>query len=235
MYGGLIGLDEKHWRVFDAAWKAKLADPLPQGNKPPLRRFHMTDCMAREGESSDYSESERDAAIHDFRKIILDSGFCGYACAVHLPDWDHIVGSRSLDDLKDPEFYCMSRVIQWSTSPSVLGAHKVVLVFDDIREKRKVNERLFAMYHEARNLNVGRAAISSISFLSSEKFVGLQGADMVAWETYSHAKKWLQDKAEPTRPHLTPLAESGRFGAHIATANAIQDINKWLDKLKELP
>ena len=234
LYGGLIGLDEKNWRAFDTAWKAKLADPLPQVSKPPLRRFHMTDCMARDGEFSGYSEPERNAVIHDFRQIILDSGLYGYACAVHLPDWDQIVGSRSLNGLKAPEFYCMSRVIQWSTSPNILGPQKLALVFDDIREKRAVNERLFAMYHEARNLNVGREAISSISFLSSEQYVGLQGADMVAWETYNHARNWLQDRSAPTRPHLTPLAESGRFGAHMANANAIHDINDWLSKLQEL-
>lgn len=234
LYGGLIGHDEKHWRVFDAAWKAKLADPLPQVNKPPLRRFHMTDCMANVGEFSDYSEPERDAVIHDFRQIILNSGLYGYACAVHLPDWDQVVGSRSLDGLKDPEFYCMSSVIQWSTSQYILGPEKVALVFDDIQEKREVNERLFAMYHEARNMNVGREVLTGISFLPSIKFVGLQGADMVAWETYNHAREWLQDRSKPTRPHLTPLAESGRFLAHIATANAVHDINEWLAKLKEL-
>jgi hypothetical protein len=88
------------------------------------------------------------------------------------------------------------------------------------------------MYREARNLNVGRKAIAGISFLSSQQFVGLQGADMIAWETYNHARLWLQNRAAPPRPHLLSLADSGRFCAHIANANAIQDINEWLDKLQ---
>jgi hypothetical protein len=187
--------------------------------------------MARDGEFSGYTLAEQDAVVHDFRQIILDAGLYGYACAMNLPDWDQIVGSRSLNGLKAPEFYCMSRVIQWSTSSDILGPQKVALVFDDIQEKREANERLFAMYHEARNLNVGREAVTSISFLPSEKFVGLQGADMIAWETYNHARSWLQNRAEPPRRHLLPLADSGRFLAHIANANAIQDINEWLDKL----
>jgi hypothetical protein len=234
LYGGLIGLDEKHWRTFDFAWKAKLADPLPRANKPPLRKFHMTDCMARDGEFFGYSEPERDAVIHDFRQIILDSGLYGYVCAVHLPDWDHIVGSRSVNGLNDPDFYCMSRVIQWSTSPDILGPQKLALVFDDIRGKRAINERLLAMYQEARNLNARREVISSISFRPSEKCVGLQGADLVAWETYNQARNWLQDNSTPTRQHLTPLAESGRFIAHMASANAIYDINDWLIKVRDI-
>ena len=67
------------------------------------------------------------------------------------------------------------------------------------------------MYHEARNMNVGREVLTGISFLPSIKFVGLQGADMVAWETYNHAREWLQDRSKPTRPHLTPLAELAGF------------------------
>src|SRR5208337_4071728 len=107
----------------------------------------MTECMARDGEFSHYTLGEQDAVIHDFRQIMIDSGLYGYACAVSLKDWDQIVGSRSLNGLKDPEFYCMSRVIQWSTSSDILGPQKVALAFDDVQEKREVNERLFAMYH----------------------------------------------------------------------------------------
>ena len=86
-----------------------------------------------------------------------------------------------------------------------------------------------------RNLNAGREVPFPVyRFSPSDKIRrSFKGADMVAWETYNHARKWLQDRSEPTRPHLTPLAKSGRFGARIATTNAIHDINEWLSKLQE--
>lgn len=232
VFGGILGMDEKHWPPFETAWKAKLSQPLP--GKPPLKRFHMTDCMAHQGEFCGYSEGERDAVIYDFRQIILDADVYGYSCAVSLPDWDSVVGTRSLRGLKDPEFFCMSTAIIWASRMARQYSRQVKFVFDDMPTKREANEHIFAMYHQGHNMNVGREEIAGISFMSSEKYVGLQGADMVAWETYNHAKKWLGEGAEvPTRPHLTPLASSGRFIAHIAGPRAIQEIKEWLEKLQD--
>jgi hypothetical protein len=232
VFGGIIGLDEKHWPPFESAWNAKLCQPLP--NKPPLKRFHMTDCMARQGEFADYSQGERDAITHDFRQIVLDTEVHGFSCAVSLGDWDSIVGTRTLRGLRDPEFFCMSTAIKWSSDIARRFSQQVKLVFDDMPEKREANEHIFSMYHHGHNMNVGEEVIAGISFMSSEKYAGLQGADMIAWETYDHAKKWLANDAEvPTRPHLTQLATSGRFIAHIAGRRAIHEIKEWLAKLQE--
>jgi hypothetical protein len=191
----------------------------------------MTDCMARQGEFVDYSEGERAAVIHDLRQIILDADVYGYSCAVSLPDWDGIVGTRSFNGLKDPEFFCMSTAIIWSSNLARTYAQQVRFCFDDMPKSKEANEHIFSMSQQAHNLNVGEDVIAGISFLSSEKFVGLQGADMVAWETYDHAKKWLREEEEvATRPHLTPLAKSGRFIAHIAGPRAIQSLTKRIPK-----
>jgi hypothetical protein len=231
--GGLIGA-EKHWSPFEIEWKAKLANPLP--GKPPLRRFHMAPCMARGGDFAGYSEGERDAVIHDFRQIILDADLTGFSYAVSLKDWDTIIGTRSFRGLKDPEFFCMSNAITQSAkiARDYTTDKQISLIFDDRPDRREANEHIFSMYHHGHNLNVGREEIVGISFLSSEKIVALQAADMVAWETYDHAKKWLREGAEvPTRPHLTPLAKSGRFIAHIAGPRAIQDLSVWLEKIQD--
>jgi hypothetical protein len=193
----------------------------------------MTDCNARQGEFCDYSEGERAAVIHDFRQIILDADVYGYSCAVSLPDWDSIVGTRSLNGLRDPEFFCMSTAIIWSSNLARTYAQQVRFCFDDMPKNKGANEHIFSMYHQAHNINLGKEVIAGISFLSSENFVGLQGADMVAWEPYNHAKKWLREGEEvATRPHLRPLAKSGRFIAHIAGPRAIREIKEWLAKLQ---
>jgi hypothetical protein len=44
--GGLIGNVEQ-WERFEIAWAARLADPLPGYNKPPLPMFHLSACNAR--------------------------------------------------------------------------------------------------------------------------------------------------------------------------------------------
>jgi hypothetical protein len=69
--GGLIGT-EAQWERFERAWAAKLADPLPDAGKPPLRMFHLSGCAGRwpGSEFADYSDAEQDAVSHDFRQII---------------------------------------------------------------------------------------------------------------------------------------------------------------------
>src|ERR1700730_2485527 len=59
---GFIGTAEQ-WKPFDEAWAAKLTEPLL--GKPTLSRFHMANCMARNGALFGYSEADRNAVIHD--------------------------------------------------------------------------------------------------------------------------------------------------------------------------
>lgn len=49
LLGGLYATDEQ-WKVFDLAWREKLAEPVP--HKPPLKRFHMFDCHHGDANSS---------------------------------------------------------------------------------------------------------------------------------------------------------------------------------------
>src|SRR4051794_36222543 len=81
VWGGLMGT-ESQWLKFELKWKAKLAEPLP--GKPPLKRFHMAECDAGDGEFIGYNRGELDAVTHDFRQIILDAGVYGYAAGVVL-------------------------------------------------------------------------------------------------------------------------------------------------------
>jgi hypothetical protein len=193
----------------------------------------MSECMARQGEFCGYSEGERDAVIHDFRQIILDADVYGFSCGVSLRDWDHLVGTRSLIGLRDPLLFCMSTAITWACNFARRFSAKVTFVLDDMPERKEVNEHIFSVYHQGHNKEIGREDIAGISFLSSENFVGLQGADMVAWETYNYAKGWLQEGVgAPTRPHLTPLAQSGRVIALFGGPRAIQEIKEWLAKLQ---
>src|SRR5215472_6623878 len=81
--GGLIGTVEQ-WEKFEAAWIARLADPLPGYGKPPLRMFHLNHCVRHwpKSEFEHYSDTESAALRHDFRQIIIDAKLTGVAAAV---------------------------------------------------------------------------------------------------------------------------------------------------------
>ncbi len=230
VWGGLMGT-ESQWLKFEREWKARLAEPLP--GKPPLRRFHMTECMARDGEFRGYSGPEKDAVIHDFRKIILDAGIYGYAAGVVLADWNEIVGSKSYGRFGDADFFCMNLCVMRAAqfARDFTEDRFVSLVFDDRKEHAEANQHVLSIFQETYNLHRENEDIVGVSFLPNVKFVPLQGADMIAWETYNHAKTWQPGgKGLPERAHLRGFVETGRFIAEIANRNSIREIKRILDE-----
>jgi hypothetical protein len=86
----------------------------------------------------------------------------------------------------------------------------LAIIFDNSEEKHEINQQIFAMYQRAHNKTFGNG-VAGISFLSSEKFAPLQAADMIAWETYNYARKWVSQRGSaPIWPHFQPLVKSGR-------------------------
>lgn len=231
VWGGLMGT-ESQWVRFQKDWSAKLARPLP--GKPPLRRFHMAECEARNGEFRGYSDAEKDAVIHDFRQIILDAGVYGYAAGVVIADWNEIIGSKSVGRFSDADFFCMTLCVLNAArfARDFTEDQSISLAFDDRKEHSEANKLVLSIFEEASNTHTGSEHVAGMSFLPNGKFVPLQGADMIAWETYNHAKTWRRPDATTTeRAHLKRFSETGRFIAHMANRYAIAEMRKILDQL----
>jgi hypothetical protein len=184
--GGLLGTDEQ-WDAFEAAWTARLAHPLP--GKPPLNQFHLSPCRAKEGEFRDYSQAESDRITYLFRRIILDLGFVTLAAAVNRSAWNELVVGDIEDELGQPEGLCFFKCIE--------------LVINTIRF-RKPGQQVFIFFDQGTKTQLDGWArlyrgqsqqfpeIAGISFAPVPKVVALQGADMIATETYQYALEWLK-------------------------------------------
>jgi hypothetical protein len=186
--GGLLGTEEQ-WDAFATAWAARLAHPLP--GKPPLKQFHLSACRAKRGEFQDYSQAERDRITYLFRRIIIDLGFVTLAAAVNRDAWNELVIMQGLEDeLGQPEGLCFFKCIE--------------LVINTIRF-RKPGEQVFIFFDQGTKAQLGGWAklyraqslqfpeIAGIGFAPVPKVVALQGADMIATETYQYALEWLKD------------------------------------------
>jgi hypothetical protein len=213
--GGLIGT-EAQWSAFEPAWKAVLAAPI--AGRPPLRRFHMSGCEAGEGEFEGWSRGERDHVIYRFRNIILEHELIGYSMAVARADWDRHITGRAREILGDAERHCVSACVAHSLywAEEVARETDVALIFDDRQGENAESERIFKIYHDALAV-IGRPTKPTITFGNAEQLVPLQGADMIAWESYDHGRKILiQGLAAPLRPHFQRLVETKRFDGQIA-------------------
>jgi hypothetical protein len=223
-FGGLFG-DAGAWKDFDERWRAKLQAPLR--GKDALRRFHMADCMAREDEFRGYSEGERDAIIHDFRQIIIESGVWGYAMLASQADWAEVVPNEYQQIIGDAEAYCFRDVV--GRMIGFIDRHSadadLALVFDNRPEKEESNN---AIYRQFQGLAV-RTQLAGIFFLENRKFSPLQGADMWAWEVFNQASASIREgRAVDPRPHAKQYHESGRFEAHWCDRTSIQRVAETL-------
>lgn len=186
-FGGLLGTDEQ-WDAFAPAWTKLLNEPLP--GKPKLSQFHLSPCRARKGEFRDYSRTESDFLTAEFRRIILDTGLVTVAAAVNRVAWNELVVGEIADELGSPEELCFYKCVEAAIKIIRLRkpGEKVVMVFDEgTRDRLQWWTDLFngqkQLYPE----------LESMFFAPVPKVVALQGADMIATETYQFAQAWIKD------------------------------------------
>lgn len=201
--GGLIGTVGQ-WEQFETAWAAKLAAPLP--GKPALKMFHLSHCAAGDGEFKSYSGPERDAVTHDFRKIIIDAKLTSIASAIDRKAWDELVVGPYRQVLGDAVDICAENCI--SETIRIADPHpegdKVALVFD-----RGIWSQRLKAITDKHALPLARPRIVSVNFLAVVDVLGLQGADIVATESYWHALNVLRDGyGAPLRAHMRHFTEN---------------------------
>jgi len=194
--GGLLGTAEQ-WDVFATAWSERLASPLP--GKTPLKQFHLSPCRAGDGEFRDYNQAERDHLTYLFRRIILDIDFVTVAAAADKMAWDEFSASYP-NVLGDPLEYCFVKCVD--TIVDVIRRHKpwekVYIFFDQATRPHLVDfAKLYLMQTEK------YPELDGFSFAPVAKVVALQGADMIATETYQYGQEWLREgRGAVANPHF---------------------------------
>ncbi len=221
--GGLIG-NQAQWRKFEELWTRQLREPIK--GRAPIKRFHMTECVASTKTFKGYSRAESDNAIFNFRQIILSCGLYGSAIAVDKPAWDEHFTGIARDAIGDAERYCVSQCILKvrDFTRNAPADAPVSLVLDNRPHRIKQHDLIFRLMEgQARELWNG------VNFLNSDGFPPLQAADLWAWEVYTYAKDWIAGRKEPQRAHMLPFWDADRFYIQIADRNAISQMAASLD------
>jgi len=223
-FGGLLGT-EAQWDAFAPAWSALLAEPLP--GKPPLKQFHLTPLRARVDEFEPYNRVEQDYINHLFKKIILDVGLVTLAAAVDKQAWNELVVGPVLEnEFGRPEEYCFVKCVD--------------LVIDTIRA-RKPGERVYFFFDQGTRDRLENWAklyltqaerypeIEGFGFAKVSDVVALQGADLIATETYQFGQAWLEN---PENPKVHPQFEDFRYrdlsaGAILMREHIAEMVARW--------
>jgi hypothetical protein len=189
--GGLLGTSDQ-WDLFAEAWDKLLEHPLP--GKPNLNQFHLSPCRAGKGEFQDYSLPERDHLTHLFRQIILNTGMVTLAAVVNRRAWNELVTGKVAEQLGDPVEMCFVKCIDLMIEIIRLrrSSEHVFIFFDEgTRSQLETWGRLYQV--QAKRY----PEIAGIAFAPVSRVVALQGADMIATESYQFAQEWLKNRENP--------------------------------------
>jgi hypothetical protein len=196
--GGPIGTIPD-WEYFAESWKARLANPLPEASKPPLTQFHLSPCLNGQGEFAYYKPVEREAVARNFRDIIHRSKLASTASAVDRSAWDELVIGSTRDLLGDAIQPCFIHCLDRATDLTPDG-YEIAIMFDE----GIANERLHKIIdlYKAYSAREIKRDFCSVTFGKVRKILPLQGADIIATESYWH---WLatNGSTEPRPPFIS--------------------------------
>ncbi|HWY14723.1 MAG TPA: DUF3800 domain-containing protein [Rhizomicrobium sp.] len=194
-----------NWANLDTQWRAILA-------REKISAFHMSACLAREGGFENWRQADADKVIHDLRQAIKSSNVYGIGSAVSVADWEAVVKPHRYAHLMaPPDDFAFSGCIWHAMELARKNAHgpDLSLVFDDRERVMPVTQSIIDHYKKEAG-KIGAAI--SVTFQKCVRFTGLQAADMLAWESYTYAKKWVETGSRQTaRPHFQDFLSWARM------------------------
>jgi hypothetical protein len=196
--GGLLGT-EPQWDVFEKKWNRTLQESIE--GQPPLKYFHLTACRNGTDEFARYSPAERDRINCLFRQVILESGLYTVAVAVERQAWDELMVGAIAQHSESALGFCFFKCVE--TVADIIRKRRpgepIVMFFDAGTEQRL--DELAQGFRRARPFMWPE--IVSLSFAPVKKVIALQGADMMAYETYVYAVESLHNPENPNvHPHF---------------------------------
>jgi hypothetical protein len=214
--GGVMGT-EAQLEPFEKEWKCLLGRPFP--DKPPLRQFHLTACRNGQDEFIDYSRADRDRINFLFRELIVKYRLYTIASCIDRSAWNELVVGDIQDVLGKPEEFCFVRCVDAAIELARRGAdRRVEFAFD--AGVRSIFQQWAHLYEQQK---AKYPEITGFGFAKVERLPPLQGADMVATETYYYAQRWLADgPGAAPNPHFRPFLARAESHGSILDRDSIR-------------
>jgi hypothetical protein len=205
----------KKWRRFEKRWP----QILKEANEPTLTEFHSTKFWNSRGERhgvfAKWSESKADKFIEDLVGCIVDTEIFPTSCVLVIDEWNKLnQNERRLltGGRYDPTterwirpgapnktyFWPFQLAIAAAASHCKPGLH-VHYTFDLNKQFKNHAANLFALLKADPTLNI-RHRLGTLDMEVSQIAVGLQAADLFAYQTYKVSKWRIK---QPKTPRLT--------------------------------
>jgi hypothetical protein len=201
--GGWIG-EEDQWKDLQREWCSAISfenETLPDGSK--ISRYHASEMNARDHEFSDWD----DKRMLRFTKRLLDivghSGMTAITCGMDLAAFLELFPHRDPPDYGVAYGMCMKQImiLLGQAMETWEPEYRVTLIHDHSQWDSLAHDG-FYQYKNDPSWQYGDRFVT-ITPLSSYGDVGLQAADLIAYE----AMRWLDDNLWTENDMRKPLQE----------------------------
>ncbi len=219
--GGLIGTDAQ-WKGFDANWRARLKCPIE--GKQPLKKFGMHDCQESIGDFKGYSRTESDFVMHEFRQIIKNSGIVGYSSAIDKVAWDELVTAERRQNMGPAENFCLTRCARNMLANAKDHFTEKTIRFTYDEGRKAILSNRIERFEWTRGL-IDCPQVASFTYAKVRDLTPLQGADMLATESYWLLKKRRSNKTAEPRSHFQDYVKSAKgFGDFMSREVLLKEL-----------
>jgi hypothetical protein len=183
--GGLIG-NEFEWEAFATHWQETLDSPFE--GAPKLPHFHLAECRSKNGLFRNWTQAQCDLVTKRFRDVIMNSSLVTIGVAINKRAWDKLVTADLNEELGKPIELCFVKCIEYALFLARTQEQPQQLFTLLDKGTAPDLKPLSTLYTHGPNY----PDVQNVSFAPVNEVIGLQGADMVAYETYKYAIEWFK-------------------------------------------
>jgi hypothetical protein len=198
VWGGVIG-ESDAYAALSQNWRAKLERPLP--DKPSLKKMRLSDLAKGKGEFIGYSQGARDLVRKEFRDLVVEAGLVCIAHIVVVDDWLSASTENDRKFLGNARNFAFQGTLEKVANLAQIEDVQIALYLDEGAADIGVETNL-RVWHTMRAAESSR---TSLVYSAVEDSMGLQAADMIAYEAYNYGLHLLDPSKYPENPHFVDL------------------------------
>lgn len=207
------------WDDFDFDWKKQL-------NVFSVPYFHAVECEHAQGAFQSLQRPLRDSLVWGLADVIGKHRILILNAGVSNRDWENFPHIWKV--FKSPFHlcfaYCLEKISNWSNQHA--DGEPVALIFSEQNEYRPNAEKIYDAYIAAKGLP---HRLVSLQFSSMKDFAGLQGADLVCYETYQHLIA-----GSPSENEIKRVGQKRLLNAELNFASSDFSPEFWAKALGEM-
>ncbi len=185
----------------------------------------MTECETFQGQFKDWKPDQKVSLITDLTNIINSVKLYGFGSSVDIPLFRTVFPGEPEEALYFLCFrHCVSQMAWWAAGVNQTAA----FVFD---QNKQFAHRAHALFDRlAATPSSYQRGFGTLTFADRRKFVPLQAADLIAYETYKAAHHAVHDTTRPLRKSVRNVARSRRLFVRDWDENILRALRKKMEE-----